>query len=173
MVAEGGGVAAHPRQELQLGTGVADRGAERGPHAVVAGVEDQHGTAILARRLALRDQGGQPREPAAGAIVVQGERRVVQFRSQPDQVRVEVVGVQDREGRLPGFPAAAVDGPPGRISVAPAAAEPATNSRRSSVSSDIGMMLLFTVPAAAGFSWRTFIAAHSRYLAGRCASAAS
>ena len=47
MVAEGGGVAAHPGQQLQLGAGLAGGGSERGPHAVVAGVKHQHRTLTL------------------------------------------------------------------------------------------------------------------------------
>ena len=49
MVAEGGGVVTHPGQELQFAAGLAGGGAERGPHAVVAGVEHQHRPLIFAR----------------------------------------------------------------------------------------------------------------------------
>ena len=41
VVAEGGGVVTHPRQQLQFAAGLADGGAERGPHAVVARIEHQ------------------------------------------------------------------------------------------------------------------------------------
>ena len=101
MVAEGGGVAAHPGQQLQLAAGLADGGGERGPHAVVTGIEHQHRTLPCARRFLLRDQGGQAREPAPGLVVVERERGVVRGRRHPDQIGVEVVGVQDGEGLLP------------------------------------------------------------------------
>ena len=51
--------------QLQLAAGLAGGGGERGPHAVVAGVEHQHRTLRLARaafRFAIRR--GQTREPA-------------------------------------------------------------------------------------------------------------
>ena len=49
MVAEGGGVVAHPGHELQFAAGLAGGGAERGPHAVVARVKHQHRALSLAR----------------------------------------------------------------------------------------------------------------------------
>ena len=101
MVAEGGGVAPHPGQQLQLAAGLADGGSERGPHAVVARIEHQHRTLPGARRFPLRDQGGQAREPASGLVVVERERGVVRGRRHPDQIGVQVVGVQDGEGLLP------------------------------------------------------------------------
>ena len=101
MVAEGGGVATHPGQELQLAAGLAGGGGKRGPHAVVARIKHQHRTLILARLFPLRDQRGQTREPASGRVVVERERGVVRGRGHPDQVRMEVVGVQDGEGLLP------------------------------------------------------------------------
>ena len=101
MVAEGGGVVTHPGHELQLAAGLAGGGGERGPHAVVARVEHQHRTLVLARLLPLGDQGGQARVPAPGLVVVERERRVVRGRPHADEVRVHVVGVQDGEGLLP------------------------------------------------------------------------
>ena len=101
MVAKGGGVATHPGQKLELATGLAGRSGERRPHAVVAGVKHQDGALIFARFFSLRDQCGQTRESASGCVVVERERRVVRGRAHPDQVRVEVVGVQDGEGLLP------------------------------------------------------------------------
>ena len=44
MVAEGGGVATHPGQELQFAAGLAGGRGERGPHAVVARIKHQHWT---------------------------------------------------------------------------------------------------------------------------------
>ena len=58
MIAEGGGVAPHAGEQLQFAPGLANRGGECRPHAVVTGIEDQYGSLGLARRLALRDQGG-------------------------------------------------------------------------------------------------------------------
>ena len=106
MIAEGGGVAPHPGEQLQFAAGLANRGGERRPHAVVTGIEDQYRSLALARRLALRDQGGQTREAAAGLVVVECERRVVRRGSHADEIRVEIVGVQDGEGPLLGWLAA-------------------------------------------------------------------
>ena len=128
MVAEGGGVAPHPGQQLQLAASLADGGSERGPHAVVAGIEHQHRTLPGARRFPLRDQGGQTREPAPGLVVVERERGVVRGRRHPDQIGVQVVGVQDGEGLLPVRCRRLVA--PRRTTIAPIATEPASTSRR-------------------------------------------
>jgi hypothetical protein len=98
VVAEGGGVVPHAGHESQLAAGLATGGAERGPHAVVARVEHQHGPLAFARFPPLRDQGGQARVPAPGRVVVDLQRRVVRRRAHSDEGRVHVVGVQDGEG---------------------------------------------------------------------------
>ena len=149
MVAEGGGVVAHPGHELQFATGLSGGGGERGPHAVVARVKHQHRPLTLARFLPLGDQRGQTRVPAPGRVIVERERGVVRGRTHADEGRVHVVGVQDGEGLLP---VGAADSAPGRQIVAPTAAEPARNSRRESGSHD--MRGLFAV----WFSlWRPFV----------------
>ena len=134
MIAESGGVITHPGHELQFAAGLAGGGAERGPHAVVARVKHQHGALILARLLPLRDQSGQTRDTASGRVVVESERRVVRGGAHADEVRVQVVGVQDREGLLP---VRCRGQCPVRQIVAPTAAEAARNSRRESVSRDM------------------------------------
>jgi len=53
--AEGGGVAAHAGKQLQLGSGLAGGGSERGPHAVVTGIKHQNRTLTRARRFLLRN----------------------------------------------------------------------------------------------------------------------
>ena len=63
MVAEGGGVVAHPGEQLQFPAGLAGRRAERGPVAVVAIIEHQHRALSFARRLPLRDQGARRANP--------------------------------------------------------------------------------------------------------------
>ena len=98
------GVVTHPGQELQLGAGLADGSAERGPHAEVARVKDQHGALILVGLPPLGDQGGQSRVPAAGRVVVERERGVVRGRAHPYKARVHVVGMQDGEGLLHRLP---------------------------------------------------------------------
>ena len=101
MVAEGGDVATHSGKELQFGTGLADGGTKRGPHAVVTRVQHQHRPLISESVFPLRDHGGQTREPASGLVVVEIEGGVFRGGTQPDQVRVEIVGVQDGKGLLP------------------------------------------------------------------------
>ena len=101
MVAEGRGVATDPGQELKFATGLTRSGGERGPHAVVARIKHQHGTLTRARRFPLRDQSGQTRKPASGFVVVERERVVVRSWRHPDQIGVEVVGVQNGQGFLP------------------------------------------------------------------------
>jgi hypothetical protein len=59
MVAEGSGIKSHMGHQLQLAAGLARSSAERGPHAVIAGIEHQHRTLILALGLPLRDQPSQ------------------------------------------------------------------------------------------------------------------
>ena len=100
MVAEGRGVIAHHRHQPQLAADFARRGAEGRAHAVVAGVEHQHGPLRLARLPSPADQAGQPGEAAAGRVVVELERRVVGLRTHADEGRMHVVGVQDGEGLL-------------------------------------------------------------------------
>ena len=95
MVAEGGGVAPDHRQHLQLAAGLARGAREGSAHAVVAAIQHQNRAERLAGRPALGDQGRQPLEAAAGGVVVRGPRRVVGGGRHADQVRVEVVGVQD------------------------------------------------------------------------------
>ncbi len=91
---------------MQLAAGLTDGRAERGPHAVVTPVKYQHRTLIFSRIFSRRDQCRQTREPAPSRVVVERERGVVRRRAHPDQIRVEVVGVQDGEGlvavRCPG-----------------------------------------------------------------------
>ena len=67
MVAKSGGVKIHPKEELQFPSRFANGGVERGPHTVVAGIEDQYRTLILARRLRCGDQCGQTRKSAPGS----------------------------------------------------------------------------------------------------------
>ena len=102
MVAEGGGVVAHAGHELQFAAGLAGCGGERGPHAVVTRVKHQHRALTLACGLPLRDQRGQTRVPAAGRVIVECERRVVRGGRHADEVRVQVVRVQDGESLLAG-----------------------------------------------------------------------
>ena len=68
MVAEGGGVAAHPGHELQFAAGLAGGGGERGPHAVVARVKHQHRPLTLARRFPLRDQAWPDARTRPGSV---------------------------------------------------------------------------------------------------------
>ena len=75
MVAEGDGFVTHQGHELQFGAGLARGGGERGPHAVVARVKDQHRTQILARLFPLRDHRGQTHVPTQGLVVVTGRER--------------------------------------------------------------------------------------------------
>ena len=51
VVAEGGGVVSHPAHQLQLAANLTGRGAERGPHAVVTGIQHQHGTLSICEHL--------------------------------------------------------------------------------------------------------------------------
>ncbi len=97
MVTERRRVVAHSRQELQFGTRMADRRTECRPHAVVARIENQHRALTSARRLPLPNQGGQPRKPATRLVIVQRARGVVAGRTEPNHVRVKVVGMQDGE----------------------------------------------------------------------------
>src|ERR1700739_3831556 len=100
MVAEGSGIISHAGHQLQLAAGLARSSAKRGPHAVVASIEDQHRTLIPARSLPLRDQPCQAREPTSGSIVIELKRGVVRPRAHPDEGRVHIVGMQDGEGLI-------------------------------------------------------------------------
>ena len=100
MVAEGGGVVTHLGQELEFGPGFTDGASEGSSHTVVASVQNQHRPLIFAHLFSLGDQGGQTREAALGLVVVEFEWGVVRGRTHPDQVRVQVIGMQDGEGEL-------------------------------------------------------------------------
>jgi hypothetical protein len=125
MVAERGRVVAHLGHELELASGLAARGGESRAHAVVACVENEDRPAVLARILALCNERGEARVPAARLVVAEREGRVIGCRSHPDDGRVHVVGVKDGEGHL--RPAAG--NAPVNI-VAPTAAESVVNLRR-------------------------------------------
>src|SRR5450631_256582 len=101
MVAERSGVEAHSVEELQFRAGLARRRTERGPVGVVTIIEYQHWALSFPRRLPRRDQRGNARQAAPGLIIIQRERSVVRLRAHADEVGVDVVGVQDREGFLP------------------------------------------------------------------------
>ncbi len=88
MIAERRGIETHLRRHLQLAAGLADRCGKRGAHAVIPGIEDQHGALVGARRFPLGDQRRQTGEAAAGLVVVERKRRVVRSGAWPDEVRV-------------------------------------------------------------------------------------
>jgi hypothetical protein len=77
VVAERGGVASHPGQQLQLGAGLAGNGGERGAHAVVARIKHQHRAQNCALLFPLRDQRGQTSKAASGCVVDASTRRII------------------------------------------------------------------------------------------------
>ena len=98
MVAERGGVEAHSEKQLQFRASLARRRAERGPVAIVAIIEHQHRALSFARCLSLHDQWGKTCEAAPSLVIIQREGGVVRLRAHADEIGVDVVGVQDREG---------------------------------------------------------------------------
>jgi Transposase len=74
------------------------RAAKRRTDAEIADIENQHRPHGFARLPALGDKRSNALDAADGPIVVEGHRRVLRCRAYADQVRVHVIGVQDREG---------------------------------------------------------------------------
>jgi hypothetical protein len=65
----------------------------------IADIENQHRPHDFARLSALGYQRSNALDAADGTIVVEGHRRVFRCRPYADQVRVHVIGVQDREAQ--------------------------------------------------------------------------
>ena len=80
---------------------ISRRRSERGPVAVVAIIDHQHRALRFPRRLPLRDQGSQTRQTTSRLVIIQREGSVVRLRAHADEVGVDVIGVQNREGLLP------------------------------------------------------------------------
>jgi len=75
-------------------------GAAKGrTDAEIADIENQHRPHGFARLPALGDQRSDALDAADGTIVVEGHRRVFRCRPYADQVRVHVIGVQDRKAQ--------------------------------------------------------------------------
>jgi len=82
---------------LELGSGLIGSAAKRRPDAEIADIENQdrpHGFACLP---ALVDKRRNALDTADGRIVVESHRRILRCRPYADQVRMHVIGVQDRE----------------------------------------------------------------------------